>query len=204
MGGPAECRPGRSCFRRTVAAREKPTSVGCPSAIPSAVRGRCERWFEFGDEAFGGDERSTMFISDSRVCSSIIEAILMALPSVVESKLKAIAHTTFGASASIGGTEDTRPLGRRSGLDLHAFLAPGNTPELTSPIRRVVNYRKARRKLFEKTVVPFRTSASMPALDQSEPDLRLSSGRSVRVGLIAAAHPQVLVIAWNRRIDSTF
>ncbi|CAM3494212.1 hypothetical protein MYIN104542_30380 [Mycobacterium intermedium] len=47
-----------------------------------------------------------MFSSDSRVCSSIIEAILIALPSVVESYWKSIAHTTFGASAWIGGTED--------------------------------------------------------------------------------------------------
>jgi len=31
----------------------------------------------------------------------------MAFPSVVESNGKSIAHTTFGASASIGGTEDT-------------------------------------------------------------------------------------------------
>ncbi|VBA41808.1 hypothetical protein LAUMK136_04240 [Mycobacterium attenuatum] len=48
-----------------------------------------------------------MFNSDSRVCSSIIEAILMALPSTVESNWKSIAHTTFGASASIDGIEDT-------------------------------------------------------------------------------------------------
>jgi hypothetical protein len=40
-------------------------------------------------------------------CSSIIEAILMAMPSTVESNWKSIAHTTLGASASIGGTEDT-------------------------------------------------------------------------------------------------
>ena len=45
--------------------------------------------------------------SDSRVCSSIIDAILIALPSTVESNWKSIAHTTFGASASIGGIEDT-------------------------------------------------------------------------------------------------
>jgi hypothetical protein len=54
-----------------------------------------------------GIERSTMFSREHRVCSSIIEAILTALPSVVESNWKSIAHTTFGASASIGGTEDT-------------------------------------------------------------------------------------------------
>jgi hypothetical protein len=52
-------------------------------------------------------ERSTTSSSDSRVCSSIIEAILMALPSLVESNWKSIAHTTFGASASTGGIEDT-------------------------------------------------------------------------------------------------
>lgn len=38
----------------------------------------------------------------SRVCSSIIEAILMALPTV-----ESIAHTTFSASATIGGAEET-------------------------------------------------------------------------------------------------
>ena len=52
-------------------------------------------------------ERSTRFSSDTRVCSSIIDAILMALPSMVESNWKSIAHTTFGASASTGGIEDT-------------------------------------------------------------------------------------------------
>jgi hypothetical protein len=51
--------------------------------------------------------RSTMFNSDIRVCSSTIEAILMALTSMVESNWKSIAHTTFGASATIGGIEDT-------------------------------------------------------------------------------------------------
>jgi hypothetical protein len=52
-------------------------------------------------------ERSAMFSSETRVCSSIIEAILIALPSMAESNWKPIAHTTFGASASIGGIEDT-------------------------------------------------------------------------------------------------
>ena len=42
-------------------------------------------------------ERSTMFSSDSRVCSSTIEAILMALPSMVESNWKSSAQTTFGS-----------------------------------------------------------------------------------------------------------
>ena len=31
----------------------------------------------------------------------------MALPSMVESNWKSIAHTTFGASAAIGGIDDT-------------------------------------------------------------------------------------------------
>ncbi|KAA0077240.1 hypothetical protein CIW52_32180 [Mycolicibacterium sp. P9-64] len=66
-----------------------------------------EHLLEFGNEQFGGDERSTMFSIDSRVCSSTIEAILMACPSIVESNGKSIAHTTFGASASIGGIDDT-------------------------------------------------------------------------------------------------
>jgi hypothetical protein len=52
-------------------------------------------------------DRSTTCSSETRVCSSIIETILMALPSMVESNWKSIAHTTFGASASIGGIEDT-------------------------------------------------------------------------------------------------
>ena len=52
-------------------------------------------------------ERSTMFSSDSRVCSSIIDAILIALASTAESNWKSIAHTTFGASASIVAIEDT-------------------------------------------------------------------------------------------------
>ena len=66
-----------------------------------------------------------MFSSDSRVCSSIIDAILMALPSMVESNWKSIAHTTFGASASTGGIEDTPA--RLRGLctrTCRPFLAP--------------------------------------------------------------------------------
>lgn len=51
-------------------------------------------------------ERSTRCSSDSRVCSSTIDANLIALPSVVESNWKSIAHTTFGASATTPGTED--------------------------------------------------------------------------------------------------
>ena len=50
-------------------------------------------------------ERSTIFNRDCRVCSSIIDAILIAFPSTVESNWKSIAHTTFGASASICGQE---------------------------------------------------------------------------------------------------
>jgi hypothetical protein len=57
--------------------------------------------------------------------TSIIPAILMALPSVVESNWKSIAHTTFGASASMGGIDDT-PVRLRGlvHLDLEAFFAP--------------------------------------------------------------------------------
>ena len=40
------------------------------------------------------------------MCSSIIQAILMAFPSMVESNWKSIAHTTFGASACTGATEE--------------------------------------------------------------------------------------------------
>jgi hypothetical protein len=52
-------------------------------------------------------ERSTMFSSDSRVCSSIVDAILIALPSMMKSNWKSTAHTTFGASAWIGRIKDT-------------------------------------------------------------------------------------------------
>jgi hypothetical protein len=52
-------------------------------------------------------ERSTKSSSDSRVCSSTIDTILIALPSMVESNWKSSAHTTFGASATTGGTDDT-------------------------------------------------------------------------------------------------
>jgi len=46
---------------------------------------------------------STTCISDSRVCSSIIDAILIALPSTVESNWKSIAHT-IPSHASFGGS----------------------------------------------------------------------------------------------------
>ena len=52
-------------------------------------------------------DRSTRYSSDIRVCSSIIDAILITLPSVVESNWKSIAHNTFGAFASTTGPEDT-------------------------------------------------------------------------------------------------
>lgn len=48
-----------------------------------------------------------MLSSDSLVCWSIIDANLTALPPMVESNWKSIAHTTFGASATIGGIEET-------------------------------------------------------------------------------------------------
>jgi hypothetical protein len=51
-------------------------------------------------------ERSTICSSETRVCSSIIDAILIALPSTVESYWKSIAHTTPVASAGACGTED--------------------------------------------------------------------------------------------------
>ncbi len=49
-----------------------------------------------------GIERSTIFSSGSRVCSSIIEAILMALPPMVESNWIR-AHSTSATSASTSG-----------------------------------------------------------------------------------------------------
>jgi hypothetical protein len=42
------------------------------------------------------------------VCSSTIDAILMALPSVAESNWKSIAHTTFGASLITSGAAPRR------------------------------------------------------------------------------------------------
>jgi hypothetical protein len=68
---------------------------------------RREGRLEFGARRSAVIERSRRFSSEHRVCSSIIEAILTVLPSVMESNWKSIAHTTFGASAAIGGTEDT-------------------------------------------------------------------------------------------------
>lgn len=40
------------------------------------------------------------------MCASTNDAILIALPSAVESNWKSIAHNTFGASATTWGTED--------------------------------------------------------------------------------------------------
>ena len=48
-------------------------------------------------------DRLVMSSSDSRVCSSTIDAILNALPSAVESNWRSMAHTMFGAVASMMG-----------------------------------------------------------------------------------------------------
>ena len=71
-------------------------------------------------------ERSTRCSSETRVCSSIIDAILIALPSTVESNWKSIAHTTF---AGIG--VDRRDRGHPSPLTrtMHAHLQPFLAPE---------------------------------------------------------------------------
>lgn len=71
-----------------------------------------------------GIERSTMFISDRRVCSSIIDAILTALPSTVESNWKFIAHTMFGASASVCGHADAASFAWMVDPHLQTFLFP--------------------------------------------------------------------------------
>jgi hypothetical protein len=55
-----------------------PNTFGGPPANVNAVSSSVTRHS-------AAIERSTMFIGDSRECSSIIESILMALPSVVES-----------------------------------------------------------------------------------------------------------------------
>jgi hypothetical protein len=44
------------------------------------------------------------------MCSSIIDAILMALPSMVESNWKSIAHTAFGAQPRSAGLRTPRPV----------------------------------------------------------------------------------------------
>jgi hypothetical protein len=74
---------------------------------PRWSAGRGKHVLQLGDEPLGVIERSTRCSSDARVCSSIIDAILIALPSIVESNWKSIAHTTFGASAATCGTDDT-------------------------------------------------------------------------------------------------
>jgi hypothetical protein len=51
-------------------------------------------------------ERSTRCSTEPRACSSIIEAIFTVVPSTGESNWKSVAHTTFGASASIGRIEE--------------------------------------------------------------------------------------------------
>jgi hypothetical protein len=119
-------------------ARNQLRSVVYPQYLRRSA-GQCERRFELGDEAFGGDRRSTMFISDSRV--------------FVDHR-----GDLDSASVSIGATEDTQGRFRANRVLTCRPSRARNTPELTSPIRRIVNYR-----------------------------------------LIAAAHPQVLIIAWNRQ-----
>jgi hypothetical protein len=59
---------------------------------PWWATGRGEHLLESFDEASGGDERSTTCSSDSWVCSSIIDAILTALPSTAQSNWKSIAE----------------------------------------------------------------------------------------------------------------
>src|SRR5258708_1312929 len=81
-------------------------SVVHPQHFRWAARGG-EHVLDLGDQTLGSVERSTRCSNEQRVCSSIIDAILTALPSTVESNWKSIAHTTFVASASTGGIEDT-------------------------------------------------------------------------------------------------
>jgi hypothetical protein len=45
-----------------------------------------------------------MFSNERRVCSTIIEAILIALPSTVESNWNSIAHKTFGRRLRSSGS----------------------------------------------------------------------------------------------------
>ena len=105
------CRRVRPFLRRTVAALGKPVSgplsirntFGGPPAVAKTDSSSTTR-------RSAVIERSTRCNSEHRVCSSITDAILIALASTVESNWKSIAHTTFGASASTGGIEDTGPV----------------------------------------------------------------------------------------------
>jgi hypothetical protein len=69
------------------------------------------------------------------VCSSIIEAILAALPSMVESNWKSSAHTTLGASATISAGHDDTPA-RLRGLGCARGAA---TPFLPHPVHLLVH-----------------------------------------------------------------
>ena len=51
--------------------------------------------------------RATLLTSPERVRSSVVEPILMALRSVFEPNCKSLAHNMLGASALIGGINDT-------------------------------------------------------------------------------------------------
>jgi hypothetical protein len=62
---------------------------------------------ELGDETLSGDRALHQVQQRAPDVFVVIDAILIALPSTVESNWKSIAHTTFGASASTGGIEDT-------------------------------------------------------------------------------------------------
>lgn len=65
-----------------------------------------ERILQLDPQPLGGDR--TLYDMQQRTpgCSSIIDAILIALLSMVESNWKSIAHTTFGASKATGRMED--------------------------------------------------------------------------------------------------
>jgi hypothetical protein len=97
---------------------------------PRWSAGRGKHVLQLGDEPLGVIERSNRCSSDARVCSSIIDAILIALPSIVESNWKSIAHNTFGARRQLPVAPTTPPHGRHQPLQNVTVLPPGRSPTI--------------------------------------------------------------------------
>jgi hypothetical protein len=97
--------PIRSC--RTTAAQSKQNSLRCQFEAPAAVRPTSRNALSLVGQQCAVSERSTTFSSDCLVCSSIIEAILIAFPSMVESNWKSTAHTTWGRRLRAADTQRT-------------------------------------------------------------------------------------------------
>jgi carbonic anhydrase/acetyltransferase-like protein (isoleucine patch superfamily) len=84
-----------------------PNAVVHPQHLRRAANGGEHRFSSSATRRSAVINLSTRCSRETLVCSSIIDAILIALPSTVESNWKSIAQTTFGASASMGGIDDT-------------------------------------------------------------------------------------------------